>query len=102
MRTLIHEHDKNVLEWAKCVDENKLILCYMEDVKNVMAVHDLETGNLVHNIPLNIGSIVGLSGEKDQHEVFYKFSSMITPGIIYYLDMKSSPLLPKVSADYYY
>ena len=102
MRTLIHEHDKNVLEWAKCVDENKLILCYMEDVKNVMAVHDLETGNLVNNIPLNIGSIVGLSGEKDQHEVFYKFSSMITPGIIYYLNMKSSPLLPKVSADYYY
>ena len=39
MSTLIAEHNRNVIEWAKCVNENKLIVCYMEDVKNVMNVH---------------------------------------------------------------
>ena len=96
MTTLISEHNKNVLEWAKCVDENKLIVCFMEDVKNVMNVHDLDSGQFSFNISLDIGSVIGLSGEKNQNEVFYKFSSMITPGIIYYLDMAQSPSTPQV------
>ena len=97
MNTLIPEHNKNVLEWATCVNEDKLIICYMEDVKNVMNVYDLHSGKLLYNIPLDIGSVVGLSGKKDQHEVFYKFSSMITPGITYYLDMSLSPATPQVT-----
>ena len=96
MTTLIEEHSKNVLEWAKCVNKDKLIICYMEDVKNVMNVHDLDSGEFSYNIPLDIGSIVGLSGEKHQTEVFYKFSSMITPGITYYMDMKESSPTPQV------
>ena len=96
MTTLIGEHNKNVLEWAKCVNEDKLIICYMEDVKNVMNVYDLESGQFSFNISLDIGSVIGLSGEKNQNEVFYKFSSMIIPGIIYYLDMAQSPTLTQV------
>ena len=96
MNTLISEHNRNVIEWAKCVNENKLIVCYMEDVKNVMNVHDLQSGKFLYNIPLDIGSVISLSGKKDQHEVFYKFSSMITPGITYYLDLSKSPSIPKV------
>ena len=91
MDTLIPEHNKNVLEWAKCVNQKYLILCYMEDVKNILKVHDLETGNFLYNIPLEIGSVVGFSGEKEDKEVFFKFSSMIIPGITYYMDMSKSP-----------
>ena len=68
----------------------------MKDVKNVLNVHDLESGNFLYNIPLEIGSVVGFSGKKEQKEVFYKFSSMIIPGITYYLDMSQSPATPKV------
>ena len=96
MIPLVPEHSKNVLEWAKCVNEDKLVVCYMEDVKNVMNVYELQSGKFSFNVPLDIGSVVGFSGEKDQHEVFYKFSSMITPGIIYYADMSHSPPTPKV------
>jgi len=32
-RTLVAEDEHNVLEWAACVNKDKLILCYLHDVK---------------------------------------------------------------------
>ena len=52
-----------------------------------MKVFDLATGLYQFDFPLDIGSVVGFSGEKKHSELFYKFSSMITPGIIYRVDM---------------
>ena len=68
----------------------------MEDVKNVLECRNLATGDLQYKFPLDIGSIVGLSGKKKHSELFYKFSSRITPGIIYYVDMKEAKPTPKV------
>lgn len=65
-------------------------------MKNVLQVHDLETGNHLYNFPLDIGSIVGLSGEKKHSELFFKFSSMVTPGIIYHVDMTEANPTPKM------
>lgn len=96
MRSLVPEHEKNVLEWSTCVNENKLVLCYMKDVKNVLDIHDLTTGKFLYNLKLDIGSVIGFSGEKHQSEVFYKFSSMITPGITYHVDMNEERPVPKV------
>ena len=93
---LVEEHKTNVLEWATCVDQDKLIVCYMEDVKNILQVRDLATGEHLYDLPMDIGSVVGLSGKKTHSELFYKFSSMITPGIIYHVDMTEKPPMPRV------
>ena len=30
---LVAEQEKNVLEWTACVNGNRLVLCYLQDVK---------------------------------------------------------------------
>lgn len=32
-KTLIEEHEKDVLEWASAVNEDYLVVCYIHDVK---------------------------------------------------------------------
>ena len=79
MTTLIAECKDQVLEWAACVNEDKLIICYLKDVKNVLYVHDLSTGDRLHQIPLEIGSVTGVSADKRYSEWFYTFNSTIIP-----------------------
>ena len=79
MTTLIAECEDQVLEWAACVNEDKLIICYLKDVKNVLYVHDLSTGDRLHQIPLEIGSVTGVSADKRYSEWFYTFNSTIIP-----------------------
>ncbi|XP_058803391.1 prolyl endopeptidase [Phymastichus coffea] len=92
---LIAEHPRNVLNWACAVDGDKLVVCYLEDVKSILGVYSLETGKLLKQLPLDVGTIVGFSGDKKYSEIFYKFTSFLTPGIIYTVDLKKEEL-PKV------
>ena len=41
--TLIAEHPADVLEWVACVNQDKLVLCYLHDVK-VMNFEEVEIG----------------------------------------------------------
>ncbi|XP_055593265.1 prolyl endopeptidase [Uranotaenia lowii] len=84
--TLIKEHEKNVLDWANCVNKDRLILGYIDDVKSVLQVHSLQDGSFVSKFPLEIGTINGFSGKKKYSEIFYHFVSFLTPGIIYHYD----------------
>merc|ERR1711963_360721 len=80
----------DVLEWATGVAGDKLITCYMHDVKNTMQLRELNTGVEVHKFPLDIGSVTGFSGDIRHKEMFFKFSSQITPGTIYHVDLGGS------------
>ncbi|KAL8186327.1 UNVERIFIED_CONTAM: hypothetical protein K2H54_068620 [Gekko kuhli] len=78
-KVLVPEHGRDVLEWVACVRSNFLVLCYLHDVKNVLQLHDLATGAHLKTLPLDVGSIVGYSGQKKDTEIFYQFTSFLSP-----------------------
>ena len=63
----------------------------------MLQVHDLESGKFLYKVPLAIGSIDGVHGRKKSNELFFKFSSMVNPGVIYFLDMSQESPVPQVS-----
>jgi len=89
-KTLVEEDDKDVLEWAECVHQTKLVVSYLRDVKSALELRNLSDGELLHEFALDVGSIVGFSGKKNQNEVFFKFMSFLTPGVIYRYDCTSN------------
>ena len=52
----------------------------VQDVKNVLEIHDLESGKFLQSVPLAIGDICGVHGRKKSNELFFKFSSLVNPG----------------------
>lgn len=94
--TTLVEEASSVLEWTACVNNNKLVMCYLEDVKNKLYVHNLSDGKRIAEFPLQIGTIAGYSGRKEQTEIFFQFISFLTPGVIYRCDMTKDSYTPKV------
>jgi len=80
---VVGESEKDVLESACCVNGNQLLLSYLSDVKYVLQIRDLQSGHLLHNLPIDIGSLDGISGRRKDKEIFIGFTSFLTPGIIY-------------------
>ena len=91
MKTLVPENPEEVLEWAACVHEKYLLLCYLKDVKTVLYVHDLLSGGRLHQIPLDIGTVSSVSAKRRYSEFFFMFTSMIIPSTSYRVDMTVSP-----------
>ncbi|XP_063928517.1 prolyl endopeptidase isoform X2 [Zophobas morio] len=82
-KDLISEHSKDVLDWAHAINEDMLVVCYLQDVKNILQLYDLRTGNKLHDFKLDVGTISAISGKKHHKEMFYCFCSFLTPNIIF-------------------
>ncbi|XP_059278918.1 uncharacterized protein LOC132033072 isoform X2 [Lycium ferocissimum] len=85
---IIQEDEKDVLQSAVAVNENQLVVSYLRDVKNVVQLRDLETGALLHHLPIDIGRVSGISARRKDDSVFIGFMSFLIPGLIYECNLK--------------
>lgn len=80
---------KDLLEGVICVADDRLVLQYLVDVASQLRVHALADGQFLANVALSgIGCVSGLSARRRDHEVFFKFTSFLTPGDIYVTDAR--------------
>ncbi|XP_040363697.1 prolyl endopeptidase isoform X3 [Rosa chinensis] len=80
---VIKESEKDVLESASAVNGTQMIVSYLSDVKYVLQIRDLKSGSLVHQLPIDIGSVTGISARREDSTIFFAFTSFVTPGVIY-------------------
>jgi prolyl oligopeptidase len=90
------------IESVRLVDE-RLIVSSLEDARSKVAVYALD-GKLAYEVELpGIGSADGFTGDEDDAESFYTFTSFTTPTTVYRLDVKSGKSevwrAPKVDFD---
>lgn len=85
---IIDEDEKDVLQSAVAVNGNQLIVSYLRDVKNVLQLRDLETGVLLHHLPIDIGRVSGVSARRKDNSVFIGFMNFLIPGLIYECNLK--------------
>ncbi|XP_067274257.1 prolyl endopeptidase [Pseudorasbora parva] len=95
-KELIPQHDKDVIVFATCTYSSFLFVCFLHDVKNVLKMFHLSSGEEIRTFPLDVGSIVGFTGRKKDSEIFYSFTSFLSPAIIYHCDLTKEPLQPHI------
>ncbi|CAK9317626.1 unnamed protein product [Citrullus colocynthis] len=86
---LLPESEKDVLESACVVNGNQMIVSYLSDVKYVLQIRDLKSGSLLHQLPIDIGSVYGISARREDSLIFIGFTSFLTPGIIYQCNLET-------------
>lgn len=86
---VIQEAEKDVLESASAVNGNQMIVSYLSDVKYVLQIRDLKSGSLLHQLPIDIGTVNGISARREDNVVFIGFTSFLAPGIIYQCNLES-------------
>ncbi|KAG6390341.1 hypothetical protein SASPL_148074 [Salvia splendens] len=80
---VLQEDKKDVLESASAVSGNRIVVNYLSDVKNVLHTRDLRTGDLLHHLPLDIGTVSEIFARRKDSRIFIGFTSFLVPGIIY-------------------
>ncbi|MFZ1381026.1 MAG: prolyl oligopeptidase family serine peptidase [Saprospiraceae bacterium] len=86
---------KEVIPEGKDVLQNigifggKLVATFIHDASSTVKIFDLEGKELKKLELPEIGTVGGFSGDQDDDEAFYSFSSFIRPNTIYRYDMKS-------------
>lgn len=88
-KDVVPESKTDVLTSADLVNKQQLVLCYMSDVKHLLKLHNLQSGAMLHSLPLEIGSVAEISGRPEDSEFFYSFTSFLTPGTIYRCDLST-------------
>lgn len=85
---VIAEDPSAVLEQAKVVKDDYLLLLYSKDVNNQLYLHRLSNGKRIRQfLPDFVGSIGGISGRRRYDEFFTSVGSYTDAGSIYQFDL---------------
>ncbi len=86
-RTIVPEKS-DVLENVSIIN-NQFIARYLHDAHSRVFIHSMD-GKLVKEIEFpTIGSVGGFSGEREDTEMFYSFTSFLYPTTIFHYDFKT-------------
>ncbi|TPX54287.1 hypothetical protein SeMB42_g00355 [Synchytrium endobioticum] len=83
---------QDVIQQCRVVDQNKLIIAYLHNVKHITKMYTLPHVEPLspQSLPLAEGSIItSMTGRKEDPAVFYQSSSFVTPGIITRFDFQT-------------
>lgn len=86
---VIQESEKDVLESAYAINGDQIIVSYLSDVKYLVEIRALESGKLLHTLPVDIGTVYGISGRREDTDFFIGFTSFLTPSIIYRCNLET-------------
>lgn len=81
--------ESNVLLGSVRAVGDKLLAVYLKDAVNECAFYDYD-GKKVNDLKLPGLGVVGISGQKDNDELFYSFTSFVYPSSIYRYDLKTN------------
>lgn len=99
-KVILPEHSINVFQSCGVTRDNLLITEHMIDVTSKLQLHRLETGEVIRELPLPIGTLASLSTSRRHNDVFYKYTSFTSPGVVYQITFDSeedvASLQPKV------
>lgn len=85
---IVAEHPRHVLSSAMAAHTARLALVYMQDAKNLLFIHALCTGELLHEVELpDIGSVSGASASREHEFLTYVFSGYLYAGTVFYVDL---------------
>ncbi|KAJ9553891.1 hypothetical protein OSB04_017936 [Centaurea solstitialis] len=85
---ILRESEKDVIDSVLPINGNQIIVSFLSDCKHVLQIRDLERGDLLHTLPIDIGSVDYISARRQDSLFFVKLSSFITPGVVYEYDLK--------------
>lgn len=86
---VIPQSENDVLDTAVAVNRNQIIMSYLSDCKHVLQLRDLQSGSLLHNLPISIGSVDDVSARRKDSLFFIAFTSFLTPGTIYRCNLEN-------------
>ncbi|KAJ5069529.1 prolyl endopeptidase [Anaeramoeba ignava] len=88
-KVIVDEKEDSVLESARVVNQDYLVLCYLHNVANQVYLYNFK-GELLSEIKLpDLGSVAGLDTNKKDSEFFIYFTSFLNPSTILHYDFKT-------------
>lgn len=95
---VIPSHDEDVLSEAEaftCDGKDYILVNYLRKVVYYLELHELE-GKLVKRFNTSMGTISKSAGRREDNEIFFHFTSFLTPGITYHFDLRTLEEEPKI------